>query len=245
MVAWPKRLEREAPLLREVLSRSPHSSVLDLGSGTGEHARYFADQNYNVVGIDLSTAVIEEARRETSGENPRFFSGDIRHLDTILKGEESFGAAFCLGNTLVHLTSEEDLARTLQGLSQFLQSGGLFLLQILNYHRIFEQGIRHLPVNFTSQSGHEIVFLRLMELGSEGRVVFCPTTLRFDPSLDCPVAVIQSRRVELRGWRQKELEKHLLANGFEVVSLFGDMRKGGFDPDESSDLIVLARRQTI
>jgi len=244
MVAWPKRLEREAPLLKEVLSLSSHPSVLDLGCGTGEHARYFADQGCEVVGIDRSIAVIEEAIRETPGDNPGFFSGDIRHLDTILNGEESFGAAFCLGNTLVHLTTEEDVIRTLQGLSRSLRYDGLFLLQVLNYHRIFEQGIRYLPLNFTSQSGHEIVFLRLMELGSNGRVVFCPTTLRFDPSSECPVEVIQSRRVELRGWRHEELKRFLLENGFEIVNLFGDMEKGEFDPDQSSDLIILARRKT-
>ncbi|MBK9967495.1 MAG: hypothetical protein IPP07_22530 [Holophagales bacterium] len=38
LIAWPARIQREAPFLREVLAGAPSKRLLDLGCGTGEHA---------------------------------------------------------------------------------------------------------------------------------------------------------------------------------------------------------------
>ncbi len=37
-VDWPARLEREGPFLLRALADAPKRRVIDLGSGTGEHA---------------------------------------------------------------------------------------------------------------------------------------------------------------------------------------------------------------
>ncbi len=63
MIAWPARIEREAPFLREVLETAPEASVLDLGCGTGEHADFLASRGFRAVGIDRSEAQIAKARR--------------------------------------------------------------------------------------------------------------------------------------------------------------------------------------
>jgi hypothetical protein len=38
LIAWDERLKREWPLFEELLRGAPSKRVLDLGSGTGEHA---------------------------------------------------------------------------------------------------------------------------------------------------------------------------------------------------------------
>ncbi|MGB5173380.1 MAG: class I SAM-dependent methyltransferase, partial [Thermoanaerobaculia bacterium] len=62
LIAWPSRIEREADLLGRVLSSGPSERVLDLGCGTGEHARFLAQQGFSVVGIDSSESQIATAR---------------------------------------------------------------------------------------------------------------------------------------------------------------------------------------
>jgi hypothetical protein len=92
------------------------------------------------------------------------------------------------------------------------------LFNILNYERIFEKKIRHLPLNFRPGEGdEEIVFLRLMELLEGGKVRFCPTTLMYHPDSDPPVELGRSRRVDLPGWRLQDLLPRLSKAGFQVV----------------------------
>ena len=42
LIAWKKRIVREAPFLRSLLGRAPDRSVIDLGCETGEHGAFFS-----------------------------------------------------------------------------------------------------------------------------------------------------------------------------------------------------------
>lgn len=240
MVAWPQRLQREAPLLREVLGRAPEASVLDLGCGTGEHSRFFAEAGARVVGLDRSESMIEKAADSPLPPNLTFVLGDIVEVTEVTVA--TYGLAISLGNTLVNITEDDGLAKSLRGLNESLCNGGLFLLQILNYERIIAQKIRHLPLNFREGEEGEVVFLRLMEHVGNGRIRFCPTSLAYRPHDDPPVKVVQSRVVEVRGWKREEMTTQLEGAGFQIESLWGDMEQGPYDPATSSDLVILARK---
>ena len=239
LIAWPRRIRREWPLIDRVLSSGPSRRVLDLGCGTGEHARFLAEKGFEVVAVDASESMLEKAREQPVPPNLRFVAGDLADLGELVDGQ--FGGAVCLGNTLPHLRSGEALRGFLRGLRQRLAEGAPMLLQLLNYERIFARGERHLPLNFRPDEEGEIVFLRLMESRPEGGVLFFPTTLSFRPDRDPPVTVVSSRRVELRGWRWAELEPELELAGFRRRELHGAFDGGAFDPTESRDLIVVAR----
>ncbi len=237
-IAWPKRIEREWPLLGEVLAPGPSRRVLDLGCGTGEHARFLVAQGFEVIGVDASASMIEQAREEALPPGLRFVHGDVAELDRLTEG--LFGGAICLGNTLPHVKTEQALESFLSGLRRRLSPGASWILQLLNYERIVARGERHLPLNFRPHEGGESVFLRLMEVQEDGRVLFFPTTLRFRPEADPPVSVVASKRVELRGWRPGELEAALDRAGFSERRLYGSFDRQPFEPLESRDLIVVA-----
>ena len=63
-VAWTRRIEREAPLLKRVLEKAPSMRVLDLGCGTGEHSRFLNSLGCEAVGVDRSEAMIRKAKEE-------------------------------------------------------------------------------------------------------------------------------------------------------------------------------------
>lgn len=242
LIAWPARIEREWPLLEEVLEGGPSRRLLDLGCGTGEHARFLAEKGFEVVGVDRSEAQLEEARREARAD-VRFVGGDLTAIgeieDPALAGPP-FGGAVCLGNTLPHVTGREGLGRLAAGLRRLLAPGAPLLIQVVNYERIFERGERHLPLNFRPQDdGGELVFLRLLEPRDDGHVVFCPTTLRLSTDSETPVEVVSSRRVLLRGWRRPELEEVLDEAGFHRRKAYGGFGREPYDPRSSPDLVLV------
>lgn len=239
LISWDDRLKRECGFLEGVLASAPSKKVLDVGSGTGEHARFLAGKGFDVLGVDNSPAMLEKAR----AAGGRFVQGDMREV-TEAAGEERFGAALCLGNALPHLLEREDLARLAAGLRAVVVEGGVVVLQLLNYDRIEAKRERALPLSFLPDPDHPdatIVFLRAMELRPERRVTFMPTILRMRPDAEPPMELVASQRVEIRGWRAGEIESALRAAGFPSVELWGSYQKAPFEPAESRDVIVVAR----
>lgn len=242
LIAWEERIKREWPLLERVLGSAPSRRVLDLGSGTGEHARFLADRGFEVVGIDASPSMIEKSAPETSRGNVRFVLGDMREVDQIVDGK--FGGAICVGNALPHLTEDQDLQRLARALRNVILPGGPVLIQILNYDRIEAKHERALPINFLPDPDDPlatIVFLRLMELRPNGQVIFMPSTLKLRSDREPPLELLMSQRVEVRGWRHADLKRAFRDNGFSSLETFGAFDGSKFERTESRDVIFLAR----
>ncbi len=271
LIAWPQRIQREWPLLAEVLAGPPEPTgppkrVLDLGCGTGEQARCLAEQGFEGVGVDASASMIEKAREEPVAPEgrpatrakgcpaarlapegrPATRPAGLSFVHGDVAELESltegrFDGGICLGNTLPHIRTDQALGSFLRGLRRRLAPGASWILQLLNYERIVTRGERHLPLNFRPHEGGESVFLRLMQTCDDGRVLFFPTTLKFRPDEDPPVSVAASKRVELRGWRLAELEAAFDDAGFAERRLYGSFEMTPFEPEESRDLILISK----
>ncbi len=242
LIAWESRIKREWPLLEEVLGSAPSKRVLDLGSGTGEHARFFASKGFEVVGVDSSPSMLEKSVTEKSEGDVRFVEGDIRDVDRVVEGK--FGAAICIGNVLPHLTELDDLEHFARALRNVILPGGPVLIQILNYDRIEAKKERALPINFLpdhDDPAATIVFVRLMELQPDGKVIFMPSSLKLRPDREEPLELVSTQRVEVRGWRHADLERAFRDNGFLSQTTFGAFDKSAFDRTESRDVIFIAR----
>ena len=240
LIAWPSRIEREAELLGRVLESGPSKRVLDLGCGTGEHARFLAQQGFSVVAVDASESQIAKAREAKPVADVEFLHGDLTALEEVVTG--TFGGAICLGNTLPHLLTPQRLQRFLRGLRSCLLETAPLLLQLLNYDRIFRRQERSLPVSLRPDEDGDIVFLRLMNLHPDGGVTFFPSTLQLRPGYEPPLEVKASKEVQLRGWRLEELEEHFESAGFRVSECLGAFDGSAYHAAESRDLIVIARR---
>lgn len=68
----------EVQFLRDLVELAPGARVLDLGCGTGRHATVFADQGYEVTGVDFSPAMIAAAR--SKGSAATFVEADVREF---------------------------------------------------------------------------------------------------------------------------------------------------------------------
>ncbi len=239
LIAWDKRLAREWAFLDGIFAAAPTRRVLDLGSGTGEHARFFAAQGYQVVGVDVSDAMLERAVDGGVPEGVEFLKGDLAHVDTLVSGP--FGAAVCLGNTLAHITDQETLVLLFKAARRVLLPDAPFVLQVLNYEHLVHAGLRSLPLTFIEDDEGESIFLRVMTYRKDRQVVFSPTVLRYRPDEQTPIEVVSSHSVELHGWTRPEVEDALDAAGFANRRLHGTMADVPFDGLGSHDLVVVAR----
>ncbi len=240
LIDWPKRLAKEQPLISRVLAEAPSKRVLDLGCGTGQHARFLADQGWEVVAIDASEDALERAQKETVPAGVQFLLGDMGAVERSVRGH--LGAALCLGNTLPHLLSPESLSRMLVGLKRRLlpgAPGAPFLFQVLNYDRIFAGAERALPLELLPSPRGELIVVRLVQPRQDGMVLHTTSTLRYRPTADPVMEVVDTRTTQLRGWKRAELEIMLEVARLSTREVYGDMAAAPYDPDESLELVMV------
>jgi len=113
----------ETWLLDRVLAHAGGRPVVEVGSGPGHVTAYFADRGADATGIDLSPAMVEEARRRFPDRN--FQVGDLRRLG---RPPTSSGWAAVLGwYSLIHLAASE-LPDAVAALVRPLDPGGWLVL---------------------------------------------------------------------------------------------------------------------
>ena len=113
----------ETWLLDRVLAYAGGRPMVEVGSGPGHVTAYLADRGGDATGIDLSPAMVEEARRRFPGRS--FEVGDLRRLGR--PPASSGWAAVLAWYSLIHLAASE-LPGAVAALARPLASGGLLVL---------------------------------------------------------------------------------------------------------------------
>ena len=132
----------ETWLLHRVLAHAVGQPVVEVGSGPGHVTAYLAERGADATGIDLSPAMVTEARRRFPGRS--FAVGDLRRLS---RPAASSGWAAVLGwYSLIHLAASE-LPEAVAVLARPLAPDGWLVLAM---HAGAE--VRHLDEWF----GHEV-----------------------------------------------------------------------------------------
>jgi SAM-dependent methyltransferase len=126
-----KDYDAECDLLEGIFKEwaKPVRAVLDLGCGTGAHAVRLAQRGYDVVGVDMSEAMLDAARRranDAGSSRPTFVRGDIRTL----RLDSTFDAVICMFAVLGYQTSDADVADALNTVRVHLRPAGSFTFDV-------------------------------------------------------------------------------------------------------------------
>jgi SAM-dependent methyltransferase len=223
------QLKAEAVFIEQRLALEKGALILDLACGTGRHAVELASRGYNVVGYDLSLAMLARAADEAQehGQKINFLHGDMRELDF----EEAFDAVICWTTSFGYFDDEKNFA-VAQRIQRALRPGGLLLLDVVNR-------------DFVAQMQPALAWF-------EGEGCVCMDEARLDffsSRLKVKRTVMlddgRSREIDysMRVYSLHELGRLLHDAGFKVTEVTGRTATPGvFLGAESPRLIVLAEK---
>jgi SAM-dependent methyltransferase len=126
------------------LPLSDNRAVLDLACGTGVSAQVLQRAGWDVIGIDLSPAMLARAASRLAGEVD---AGRVvlRQADmTAVELAEQVRACVALEGALNHLLSEDMLARCFERVGTALEPGGVFVFDLYESHHF--RGWHHVSV---------------------------------------------------------------------------------------------------
>ncbi|MEO8463806.1 MAG: class I SAM-dependent methyltransferase [Gammaproteobacteria bacterium] len=126
--------------------------AIDLGAGFGMHAIPLARAGYEVVALDTSRELLDVLRAESAGLPIRVVEADLldfrRHVST------PPALIVCLGDTLTHLESTDDVERLVRDVATSLGPGGRFVVTFRDYTHAAAGDARFIPVRSDANRIH-------------------------------------------------------------------------------------------
>jgi SAM-dependent methyltransferase len=128
--------DRKLWMSEEILIQSyfpKDGNVLDIGCGRGRTSVCLTQMGYKVIGMDLSSRMVESADEEARrvGLNIDFRAMDARNLDF---PENSFDAALFSANGMDHVPGYAEKLKVFRQVFRVLKPGGIFIFSV---HRIW------------------------------------------------------------------------------------------------------------
>jgi len=223
-------IAREANFIEESLGCEAGATILDLACGTGRHAVELASRGYQVVGFDLSLAMLARASDEAQDRKQKinFVQGDMREMTF----EETFDGVFSW-NTSFGFFDEEKNAAVIAKVHRSLKKGGQFLLDVVNRDNV----VRSAP-SLAWFEGDGCICMDEMQIDFITSRMKVKRTLMMDDG--------RTKEIEysIRVYSLHELGKMLHDNGFRVAEVSGRTGTPGvFFGCESPRTLILAEKR--
>lgn len=121
-----KDYEGEAQYIDEVIKKYINNAdtILDLGCGTGKHAKILARKGYQVHGIDRSENMLIRAKKSVGNEDSIEFScADLQEFNL----NKTFDVVTALFHVMSYQITDEGIDKIFLGIRKHLNKGGIFL----------------------------------------------------------------------------------------------------------------------
>lgn len=244
-VNWQNRLDAEIPFIEKSLLEVKSEpalplKILDAACGTGMHALALARDGYEVIGTDYSAEMVAKARSNalSAEQSVRFETAGFGSISATLPGV-SFDALLCLGNSLPHLLTSDDLRSALSDFSACLKPGGLLLIQNRNFDAVMSKKERWMEPQAFQEGEKQWLFQRFYDFNPDGTIQFNIVTLKRNAGESWSSNVLTTT---LKPMLVDELTKALAAAGFGQIKTYGSLTGEPFNPDSSGNLVLAARK---
>ncbi|MFC2037550.1 class I SAM-dependent methyltransferase [Chloroflexota bacterium] len=219
---------------RKLFAQNGVRSVLDCACGTGQHLPLFHALGCEVIGSDVSAAMLAQARKNlaTYGAEVPLHQADYRYLPQHF--ERRFDALMCLSSSILHMPDETEAKRAFRSMRAVLREGGILVLSQGTTDRQWREKPRFILVSTTKEHSRLFVIDYLGQ-GARYNVLDIPHT---EDVRDFQVWSVEYPRI----WLRDEQERLLRRSGFVAVDFYGTYRLEPYDKETSGQLIAVARR---
>lgn len=233
-MSWTERTAGQVAFLVDVLHLQGHERVLDLACGFGRHALALARLGHPVVGVDITLAYVEEARRlaRQEGLDAEFLCADLRDIAY----QNEFDVALNLADGAIgYLEDDAENGKIFDRIAAALVPGGKHLMEVCSgaYAR------KHFPRRHW-EAGSRALSLADFEWDERtARMRYVGHTFRYGEVLTPP---LEKAGTSTRLYTPDELREILQSRGMQVRATFGDYDRHVPASDDRLSLLVYSEK---
>lgn len=206
-------------LIKEV-AKDSGARILDVACGAGGYTEELTKAGFHVEAVDIDSGMVRETRdrMQKLGFVVKVEQGDMTALTELF--ETGFDCTFCIGNSIVHLGSLDEIQKALKSMHSLLKIGGRLMIQIINFDRVLKYGVNELPTLINKDVPLEFIrkYRRI-----EGRdLIAFETTLTIKKE-GAEEQFLNS--IELLPLTMEKLKAALANAGFAKMAFYGDFNK--------------------
>jgi SAM-dependent methyltransferase len=221
------RAKAEVERVEKLLHIKEQVRILDLCCGNGRHSLELSQRGFEVIGVDRTTAYIEEARSEAEkrGLAVGFVVGDMREYCA----PNSFDIVMNLFGSFGYFEDPDDDRQVVENMYASLRPGGRFLIETM--------GKEILARDFQEKDWDEaddLLILSEKKVSQNwGRIETRWIVIRGTERTEY--------RVSVRSYSAVELSSLLAACGFANVQVYGSL--DGTEYDQAAQRLVVVGRK--
>ena len=214
--SWVENTENEVDFIIEKLALTGKERILDLACGFGRHSLAFAKRGYDMTGVDITQAFIDDANK-TAAEFSlpcRFICSDIREVSF----ENEFDVVLNLADGAIgYLENDAENLKIFDVISKALKSGGKHFMDICNA----DHAERYFPAQYWD-AGSEALSVSLFEWDSEKRIMlFGDNTLPYGEPLKKPQIEYAAPQ---RLYSADEINEIWKTRGMKTIASYSDYK---------------------
>lgn len=207
--------------------------VLDLGCGTGTMTELLSSAGYDMIGVDASAEMLEQAMRKKEEKNL-----DILYLLQEMEAFELYGtvrAVVCCCDCINYLTEPEAALACFRLVNNYLDPGGLFLFDFNTVHKYRDE----IGDTVIAENRDDCSFIWENTYDEDSRMNEYDLTL-FMQEADGRYGKHTETHIQ-RGYELAEIKELLERAGLRFEGAFDDYTAK--DSDEKSGRIVVCARE--
>lgn len=209
-------------------------SILDVACGNGRLHPFLRNAGFEVFGIDISTELINEAKKKYPKFKDYYIISDMRSF----KLGRKFDVVLCWFTSFGYFSDKENI-KVLINIANHLRKNGIFLLEIPNKIVLLEK-IKSHPFNiFVYKDIVEIDKYKIKKIKNQ---VFWILIKNFYFKKGRDLKFIKSYTSKVRLYSQSEIKELLKKANLRVIEIFKSMTMQKLDEKTDARMLIISKK---
>ena len=206
--------DEEYAFYNKLIRENNCSSILEIGSGTGNLAKRFDENKQKYQGLDYSESMIEIAKERN--QNCSFIQGDMRDF----KLDQPVDAILITGRSTSYLITNSDINKTFDALHKNINDNGIIIFDFIDANRFIPFIKENLLI--THEADYENVNYKRdshWDINNSQENFMLDWSAEYYTVVNGKKEVIENDFSTVRVFTLNEIELFLYLNNFEILKV--------------------------